>query len=119
MRSYGSLHPTERAPSPPDTVNTLLLAAATAQGMDWPTNTQIAVFSGLTTAGAQLNFFANLFSTLANVPSSGSTVSTAGSSGVSHPVIGPQVFQVPSASTGFSVIAQSSGYVHVQCYSKT
>lgn len=120
MRTYGSLHPTEQVPAPPDTVNTLLLAGGTAQAMDWPTGTEIVRLTGLTTAGAQYNFLVNLFSTAAAIPSSGSTSSTSGSTGVSHPVLGEATFQIPGGSTGFSVISHtgSSGYVYAQCWQK-
>lgn len=120
MRSYGSLHPTEQVPLPPDTVNTMLLAGGTAQAMDWPADTEIVRLTGLTTAGAQFNFMVNLFSTAAAIPSSGSTSSTSGSTGVSHPVLGEATFQIPGGSTGFSVIGHtgSSGYVYAQCWQK-
>lgn len=120
MRSYGTLHPTEDAPLPPDTVNTILLAGATAQAMDMPTNAGIVRLTGLTSAGAQFNFLANLFSTAAAIPSSGSTSSTSGSTGVSHPVLGSATFQIPGGSTGFSVISHtgSSGYVYAEFWKK-
>lgn len=120
MRTYGSLHPTEQVPLPPDTVNTILLAGGTAQAMAWPTGTEIVRFTGLTTAGALFNFMVNLFSTAAAIPSSGSTSSTSGSTGVTHPVQGEATFQIPSGSTGFSVISHtgSSGYVYAQCWQK-
>lgn len=111
MRSFGTTHPSDAGPLPPDTVNTILLAGAVAQAMDWPSNTHIVELTGITTAGAQLNFYANLFSTAAAVPSSGSTSTT----GVTFPILGSARFQVPS-STGFSVIAPTSGYVHVSCW---
>lgn len=120
MRSYGTLHPTEGVPTPPDTVNTILLAGGTAQAMDWPADTDIVRFTGLSSAGAQFNFLANLFSTAAAIPTTGSTSSTAGTTGVSHPVLGEATFQVPGGSTGFSVVSHtgSSGYVYAQCWKR-
>ena len=119
MRTYGSLHPTEGIPTPPDTVQTMLLAAATAQAFDWQTSAgavanagvagvSIAWFTGQTTANAALNFSVNLFTTGVISPTSGTSV---GSSGVSHPVNGAAVFQIPANSTGWSAIALTSGYV--------
>ena len=101
---------------PPDTCNTILLAAATAQGLDFPTYTSLVRLTGVTTAGAQLNFYVNIQSTLAAIPSSGSTATT-DSSGVSVPVLGSREFAVAS-STSFSVIAPTSGYVHVECWKR-
>lgn len=102
------------SPVPPDTVSTLLLAAATAQAIDFPAETQLVRLTGMGTAGAQLNFYANLQSTAAAIPSSGTTATT-GTTGVSVPVLGTREFAIPS-STGFSVIAPTSGYVHVECW---
>lgn len=114
MRGYGTQHPMESGPVPPDTVSTILLGGATAQSLDWPSSAQIAKLTGVTTAGAQLNFYVNMHSTAAAVPSSGTTSTT----GVSFPILGTDTFQVPGSSTGFSVIAPTSGYVHVACWKK-
>jgi hypothetical protein len=111
MRPIGTLHPTEGVPLPPDTVYTLLIAGSSGQAVDWPTNTQIVRLSGVTTAGAALNFVANLFSTAAAAPSSGLSTGTP-----SHPVNGTLMFQIPGGSTGFSVAALSSGYVFAECW---
>lgn len=97
----------------PDTVTTLLLAAATAQAIDFATGTNLIRLTGMTTGGSQLNFYANLSSTAAAIPSSGTTATT-GSTGVSVPVLGMREFAV--GSTGFSAIAPTSGYVHVECW---
>lgn len=113
MRPIGTLHPTEGVPLPPDTVYTLLIAGSSGQAVDWPTNTQIVRLSGVTTAGAALNFVANLFSTAAAAPSSGLSTS---STSANHPVSGALMFQVPASSTGFSVAALSSGYVFAECW---
>ena len=101
---------------PPDTCNTILLAAATAQVMDYPTDTHLVRLTGVTTGGSQLNFYANLQSTAAVVPSTGSSATT-GTTGVSIPVLGTREFAVAS-STGFAVVAPTSGYVHVECWKR-
>lgn len=115
MRSIGSLHPSEGIPVPPDTVVTLLIAGSSGQAADWPSGTQMVRFTGVSTAGAQLNFNVNLFSTKAAAPSSGT--STEGTTGFQYPVLGRAEFQLPS-STGFSVAALSSGYVMVECWKR-
>lgn len=115
MRSYGTLHPSADAPLPPDTVATLLIAGSSGQAMDWPSGTNMARISGVSTAGASLNFHVNLSSTKAAAPSSGT--STEGTTGFQHPVMGSALFQV-SASTGFSVASLSSGYIMVECWKR-
>ena len=103
-------------PVAPDTHTTILLAIATAQASDFATGTATVRLTGMTTAGAQLNFYANLQSTAAAVPSSGTTATTS-TTGVSIPILGTREFNV-AGSTGFSVIAPSSGYVHVECWKR-
>lgn len=102
-------------PVAPDTHTTILLAIATAQASDFADDTATIRLTGMTTAGAQLNFYANLQSTAAAVPSSGTTSNS--TAGVSIPVLGSREFNV-AGSTGFSVIAPSSGYVHVECWKR-
>lgn len=119
MNPYGSLHPTEDIPKPPDTVQTMLLAGGTAQAMDWSsTSAQMVRLSGVSTGGALLNFWANLTSTAAAAPSSGTSTgaSSAGSTGVSIPIQGNRTMQLPGGSTGFSVIALTSGYVQAETW---
>ena len=123
MRPYGSLHPTDQVPTPADTVTSILLAAATAQAMDYPSGAKMVTISARTTDGTTafpLPVYVNFFSVAAAIPSSGTTSATntsAGSTGVSIPVFGTRSFQVPGA-TGFSVIAQTSGWVHFEWYGK-
>tara|TARA_R110000868_G_scaffold411755_1_gene708910 strand:- start:27213 stop:27593 length:381 start_codon:yes stop_codon:yes gene_type:complete len=126
MRNLGVLHPTDY-PAPPDTVTTILLAAGAAQAQDWLSSgstalgsassggPQVLRLSGQTTAGLNLPFSVNLYSTAAASPTSGTSIS---SSGVSHPVMTPTIFQLPGQSTGFSVIALTSGYVFVEQWRK-
>src|SRR3990167_5074569 len=113
MRAYGAL--TNDIPGYPDTIHRILLTGgSSAQSMDWgSTLSQLARFTGMTTAGAAFAIFVNLVSTHAAVPASGSSVTTgttAGSTGNDIPV-GPnpsfREFQVPAWSTGFSVAAWS------------
>lgn len=129
MRAYGALSPIDQIPLPPDTVQTLLIAASSGQAMDWANSTigssdvraHLVRFTGFTTAGAQMNFMANLVSTHAGAPSSGTSITTGtsgGSTGNSIPVLGQGTFQIPPWSTGFSVAALSSGYVMVEVWKK-
>lgn len=115
MRGIGTLHPTDNIPVPPDAVHILLIAGSSGQAMDWQTGSQIARFSGVSTAGASINFMVNLQSTAAAAPSSGSS---GGSTGIGHPVMGQSSFQIPGSSTGFSVAALSSGYIMVETWKK-
>lgn len=133
MRAYGALSPIDKIPLPPDTVQTMLLAAGTGQSFDWPNSTggaaanaaendcQLVRFTGMTSASAQLGFMVNLYSTQATVPTSGTsatTGTTAGSTGNSIPVLGSREFQVPGYSTGWSAISLTPGYVLVEIWKK-
>jgi len=130
IRPFGTLHPVDAGPHPPDIVQTLLLAAATAQSLDWFTSAGVAAatagaagvgvaaFTGQTTANLALNFSLNLYSTGVISPTSGTSVNTTGSTGVSHPVNGSAFFQIPAASTGWSAIALTSGYVMCEQWHK-
>ena len=124
MRQYGTLHPTENAELPPDTITSILLAAAVGQEGDYPSGAKMvrvsARSSGGTTAIPQAPVYMNFFSTLAAIPTSGTTSATntsAGSTGVSVPVFTPRTFQVPGA-TGYSVIAPTSCWVHLEWWTK-
>lgn len=114
MRVYG-INPTEGIEVPPDTTVTLVLAAGTAQAIDYVDNTHIVRLTGLSSANSQLCFYANLATTGAAVPTSGATTS---SSRMNQPVIGTRVFQIPNDSTGYSLVAQTSGYVVAECWRK-
>jgi len=124
MRSLSMLQPTDKAPVPPDTVKTFLIAAATPQQSAWESTGSTAVanalaagvhlvrITGWSTAGStMINMIVNLLSSLAAAPASGTSIS---SSGVNHPVIGTAMFQIPGASTGYSIRVNSSGYVFVE-----
>ena len=129
MRTIGVMHPTDRAPVPPDTVTVFLMTGgSSAQAQDWLSSgstatanaaaagVEIIRLSGMTTAGGTYLFSANLFSTGAAVPSSGTSIA---SSGVNH-LVGPyqQYFQIPGGSTGFSFAAFTSGYVMMEQWNK-
>lgn len=132
MRAYGALH--REIVFPADTVQTILLTGgSSAQAADWPSSAvqaftnaasgdvNLVRFTGMTSAGAALGFMVNLVSTHANVPSSGSSVTTgttAGSTGNSIPVLGQAIFAIPAWSTGYSVAAFSSGYVLAEMWSR-
>lgn len=119
MRAYGALSPIDQIPTPPDTIKTLLIAGSSGQAMDWgSTEIQLARFSGVSTAGALLNFWISPNSTRAAAPSSGSATGTTGGSYPSFPVLGERTMQVPPGSTGFSVAALSSGYITVEVWKK-
>ena len=122
MRNYSAL--SDRIRGYPDTVHRILLTGgSSAQAMDWgSTLAQIARITGETTAGAAMALYANLVSTHAAVPSSGSsttTGTTAGSTGNNLPVgINPnhREFLIPAWSTGFSVASYSSGIAIVEVW---
>jgi hypothetical protein len=125
MRAYSAL-PGIGIPQPPDTVQTLLIAGSSGQAFDWvgaadarTAFAHIVRFTGVSSAGALLNFMVNLVSTHAAAPSSGSSVTTgttAGSTGNNIPVLGSREFQIPPWSTGYSVAALSSGYVMAEVW---
>ena len=123
MRPIGTLHPTDFADTPPDTVTSVLLAANTAQAFDYPTDAKLVRMSARSSDGTTQTpkpFYVNMFSTLAAIPSSGTTSATntsAGSSGVTFPVFETRYMQVPGA-TGMSLCAPSSGWVHFEWWKK-
>lgn len=123
MRSYGAL--TNSIHGYADTVHTMLLTGgSSAQAMDWGSSlSQIARITGVSTGGAAFSVFANLVSTHAAVPASGSSVTTgttAGSTGNTYPVLAgvPREFQIPAWSTGFSIAAYTSGIAIVEVWKR-
>lgn len=130
MRTYGALNPIDQISLPPDTVQTVLLTGGSSgQAMDWANSTvgstavsaQLVRFTGMTSGGAQFNFMANLISTHAAVPASGTSITTGtsvGSTGNNIPVLGVGMFQIPAFSTGYSVAAFTSGYVMAEVWRK-
>lgn len=134
MRPFGSINPLADIPQPPDTVATFVMTGgSSAQASDWFSSgstalanagvsggPQIVRFTGRTSAQSSgLNFMVNLFSTLAvAVPASGTTVGMGASSGVSFPVNGVGLFQIPVASTGYSVASLTSGLIFAEQWRK-
>ena len=133
MRSYGALNPIDQIPMPPDTVETKLLASSVAESFDWAGSTEgssefgahIVRFTGFTTppssVAVPLAFMVNLISTHALNPAEGSSVTTGtsvGSTGNNIPVYGTKTFQVPSWSTGYSMISLGAGYVFAEIWKK-
>lgn len=136
MRAYGTLNSIEDIPQTADATQKMLLAAAVAQSFDWPSstggpggaaanalenNTQLVRFTGITTGNAPLNFMVNLQSTFVTIPTSGTSVTTgttAGSTGNDYPVVGSRMFQINQWSTGWSAIAQTSGWVIAEVWRK-
>ena len=118
MLSYGALNPIDQIHGVPDTIQTLLIAGSSGQAMDWAsTLAQLVEFSGVSTLGAAFNFWVNLNTTRASTPSSGTSTGTA-STGVSVPVQGRRLIQIPAGSTGFSVASLSSGYIQAMVWRK-
>lgn len=135
MRAYGALSPIAGIPMPPDTVATFVMTGgSSAQASDWFSSgstalnqagstvqgPQLVRFTGMTSVGSSLyNFMVNMFSTLAQaVPASGTTVGMGASSGVSFPIYGQGMFQIPGGSTGYSIAALTSGLVFVEMWRK-
>ena len=64
MRPIGILHPTEILPAPDVVFTKVLAAASSVHAWDWPSGTVNVVF------GANCDFFVNMCSTYAIMPSS-------------------------------------------------
>lgn len=109
--------PNNAVNQPPDTILTLLIAGSSGQTRDWgSTLAQIVRLSGVTTAGVTLNFWANLLSTAAAAPSTGTTATSDASSGQNVAVQGNRTLAIPAGSTQFSVAALSSGYITAEVW---
>lgn len=116
MRGIGWLHSNEQVPNPSDTQTALLLAAATGAIMNVPAGAAMVRLSGLTTAGALLNFYANLLSSAAQAPTTSVVSGSTASTDLNIPCLngGGQFFQLPGGTLGSTVIslfAPSSGIV--------
>lgn len=119
MRPYGAGNPYQGIPIVPDSVQTLLIAGSSGQAVNWlSTLAQVVRLSGVSTAGALLNFWVNLQTTHAAAPTTGSTGTSSGSSDQQIAVQGSRVMQIPGGSTGFSVAALSSGYITIETWRK-
>lgn len=104
-------------PVPANTVITFKMGVATGQSIDWPTDADVVRITPVTTAGAPICAYVNLYSTAAAIPSSGSSAGTTATAAVNIPVAVPTMFSIPS-STGMSCIANSACYVHVECWKR-
>lgn len=123
MRTYGALNPIDQISMPPDTVQSLVMTGgSSAQAADWAsTLRQLVRITCMSTLGVPLAMQANLVSTHATVPASGSSVTTgttAGSTGNTFTVVGELIRQVPAWSTGFSIASLVPGYVQVELWKK-
>lgn len=118
MRGIGWLHSNEQVPVPADTYCHALLGPGAAVAFDVPAGAGMLRLSGLTSAGLVFNFWANLFSTAAQAPTSSVTAGSTSSTNLNIPIAGAagggpgQLFQLGTAgSSVISVAALSSGYV--------
>lgn len=106
MRGIGWLHPSEQSSVPADTQNCILMAAATAAALAVPAGAGMVRLTGMTTAGALLNFFANFLSSAAQAPTSSVTAGSSGSTDLNVPFVngGGSYYQLPGGTAGSSVI---------------
>ena len=112
MRYYGARSPTELIPVPPDTIGVAIITTAGAVvAQDWPDGAHIVTF------GATMSFYANLGTTAANIPSTNSSGTTA-SSGLNEYVPPGLTYQIPGASTGYSLTSPTSGVITLSFWSK-
>lgn len=119
MRHIGSLHPTEGAALPPDTVGAAVLAAGTASTFDIPTGAGLMRLAGATTAGAAFAFALNYGTTGAQWPAASYQATTATSQlNQMVPAGGALMVQISTGSTAFSLISGSSGIVTIEFWKK-
>lgn len=126
MRAYSALRSIDQIPLPPTAVQTLLLAAGTAQALSWPTSTggnatnagvaeaHIARVSFFSTVGVPLAGVVNMNST--NVALSSGTSVNQGSTGNAIPVVGSRELQIPRDSTGWSALCPAAAYCVVESW---
>ena len=109
MRFHGRKN-TPAHPVAPDTIISLKLTAASVQAFDFPQADLVRFSFG--SSDATNVAFVNIGSTKANVPTTAFTISSEGSTAFNIPVVGgcERIYQIPGATTGFSVISPSSGY---------
>lgn len=112
MMAYGALRPTDQIPVPPDTVGVAIISTALAVvAQDWPADAQLVTF------GSTMGFFANMRSTHANVPSTNQAGTTV-SSGLQEYLQSGVTYQIPGGSTGYSLVAPTSGVVTLSFWRK-
>ncbi len=112
MRVYGALNPTNLIPIPPDTVGIAVITTAAAiVAQDYPSNAQMVAF------GSTMEFWANMLSTKANIPSTNSAGTTV-SSGLNEYLSPGAIYQIPGGSTGYSLTAPTSGVISMSFWKK-
>ena len=120
MRYFGNKNavPASRIPVPADAVTVFLLAANTAQSVDWPSRADVCRVAFSTTAGAAIAGVFNGNSTGAVWGTS--QTSTIGSSGANAivPAGESAFYQRVYGSTNFSVITPTSGVCSVEFWTK-
>jgi hypothetical protein len=118
MRFFGHTK-TPAHPVLPDTVLAVQLTASTVQAFDYPTGADfIRISVGSSVAGQGVAYF-NPSSTSVALPTTAGTATTA-SSGLNIPITAGEgrMYQVPGASTGFSLIAPTSVQACVEFWSR-
>ena len=111
MRSFGSMHPTDLIPVPPDTVGVAVVSSASAVvSQDIPSGAEMVVF------GSPANFWCRIGSTGVAIPSA----STAGSSGgnPSEFLRDGTTYQIPGGSTGLSISATAGMTISLSYWGK-
>lgn len=119
MRTFGSIDPLSQVPIVPDTRLSLLLTAGSGQAFNWPSSDAqiVRVTVGSTISGVRGPVFFDFASTGAALPTTGAVVTTLGSSG-GIGISEPRLYQRPTDSTGFSLIAGSSCSVCMEFWKK-
>lgn len=124
MRGIGWLHSNEQIAVPADTYTHALIGPGSPAAFDVPAGAGILRLSGLTSAGAAFHFWANLFSTAAQAPTSSVTAGSTSTTNLNIPItagvggIG-NMFQLGTAgSSVISVAALSSGYVTAEWWNR-
>lgn len=114
MNTFGTNPLSGGNPVAPDTVgNAIISTAAAIVAQDWPTGGQLVHFN------CTADSWVNLYSTGVTIPTTNSAGTTASSglavllkAGHEH------VYQVPGASTGYSITAATSGVVNIEFWRK-
>lgn len=118
MRAYSAQNP-HGVPVPADIMANYVMTAGTGQAADWPDGANVVRFRGATTAGAAYAFAVNMLSTQAVWPAA-TVTATSDSTGRNTivPAGNDLTLQVPSDSTGFSLIGGTSGIVSIEFWTK-
>lgn len=120
MRYFGNRSIREGTPVFTDSVAIFVLAANTAQAMDYPAGTDMMRIAFTSSAGA--NQLAGVFNGASTGAAWGSSQTATGGSSTANMLVPPAQnefwAQRPRGSTGFSVIAPTSGYCHVDFWSR-